>query len=372
MINIPLHPQTFGERSRLVAAAPDLYVHAFRYASGVEGLSVTTPRLELEVLPFRGQQIWRLRIDGEDVGMRGMLAAPTAAPTLPESFGAMFYHCGLLGIAAPGPDDDHPLHGELPQAAMQAAALEIEEAPEGIRLRITGYYEHTRVFAAHYLAKPSVALTVGAATIEVAMHVTNLMGAPFRFAYLGHANFRPVDGARLHYSAPYDTAHVRVRQDVPAHLGAGPPGYRDLLAHFAANPTAHHHLAPGQAFDPEVVFLIDYMADEEGWAHSLQVHPDGRADWIAHRPDQCPRAVRWLSRTPDQDCIAIAEPTTSGIEGRTAEERAGRLAELAPGATWKATMRMGRLGPDDAVRMVAHVDRVGGRQQGPSPRSEVG
>lgn len=109
------------------------------------------------------------------------------------------------------------------------------------------------------------------------------------------------------------------------------------------------------------MFLIDYLADDEGWAHSLQVHPDGCADCIAHRPEECPRAVRWLSCTPDQDCIAMAEPTTSGIEGRAAEEQAGRLAVMAPGASWQATMRLGRLAPDEAARMVAHVDRVAGR-----------
>jgi hypothetical protein len=170
-----------------------------------------------------------------------------------------------------------------------------------------------------------------------------------------------VDEGRLHYAAPYDAAHVRVREEVPAHLGEGPPGYRDLLARLAADPAGHHHLAPGQPFDPEVVFTIDYLADDEGWAHSLQVHPDGRADWFAHRPEECPCAVRWLSRTPDQDALALCEPTTSGIEGRAAEERAGRLAELAPGGTWRARMRMGRLGADEAARMVAHVDRVAGR-----------
>lgn len=361
MITIPLHPSVFGDRERPVMSAADLEVRAFRYASGVEGLRVLSPRVEMEVLPFRGQQVWRLRLDGAEAGMRGMLAEPTAAPTLLESFGAMFYHCGLLGTAAPGPGDSHPLHGELPQAPMGAAALEVGEGPGGTRLRITGAYEHATAFAAHYRAEPSVALKAGEATVEVVMRVTNLAGVAFRFAYLGHANFRPVDGARLHYSAPYDAAHVRVRQEVPAHLGAEPPGYRELLARFAADPAAHHHLAPGRPFDPEVVFLIDYLADDEGWAHSLQVHPDGKADWIAHRPAECPRAVRWLSRTPDQDCIAIAEPTTSGIEGRAAEERAGRLALLAPGGTWQATMRMGRLGPDEAAAMVAHLDRVAGR-----------
>lgn len=361
MITVPLHPALFGERERLAAQGAGVEVRAFRYPSGVEGLRVLTPRVEMEVLPFRGQQLWRLCLDGEDVGMRGMLFEPTAMPALLESFGAMFYHCGLLGTAAPGPGDAHPLHGELPQAPMGAAALEVEEGPGGTRLRITGAYEHARAFAAHYRAEPSIALVAGEATVEVAMRVTNLSGVPFRFAYLGHANFRPVDGAQLHYSAPYDPTHVRVRQDVPTHLGDGPPGYRELLARFAADPALHHHLAPGQSFDPEVVFLIDYLADEQGWAHSLQVHPDGRADWIAHRPDECPRAVRWLSRTPDQDCVAIAEPTTSGIEGRAAEERAGRLATLASGSTWQATMRIGRLGPDEAARMVAHVDRVAGR-----------
>ena len=36
------------------------------------------------------------------------------------------------------------------------------------------------------------------------------------------------------------------------------------------DPEVHHVLAPDLAFDPEAVFFIDYLADEDGWAHTMQ------------------------------------------------------------------------------------------------------
>ena len=85
-----------------------------------------------------------------------------------------------------------------------------------------------------------------------------------------------------------------------------------------------------RSLDPEVVFFVDYTADRDGWAHSLQVHPDGTADYIAHRPDQLNHGVRWISRTPDQDTLGIILPATAESEGYTAEKAKGYLRTLAP------------------------------------------
>ncbi len=108
-------------------------------------------------------------------------------------------------------------------------------------------------------------------------------------------------------------------------------------------------LAPGMAFDPEAVFFIDYLADETGWAHSMQLHPDGNVDYIGHRPDQLPKGNRWISRTADQDAIAMVEAGTCEPEGFLTERKKGNVKHLAPGSTFKADFRIGSLSQSEAA-----------------------
>ena len=121
-----------------VAKSHDTTVIALRLASGIEALRIVMPRLSLLVLPYRGQQVWQAWVDGRPLGMLGMTEEPRAGDTLLESFGAFLFHCGLLGTAAPGPENDHPLHGELPLAPMDEAWIEIGEEPGRTQLRICG------------------------------------------------------------------------------------------------------------------------------------------------------------------------------------------------------------------------------------------
>jgi hypothetical protein len=160
--------------------------------------------------------------------------------------------------------------------------------------------------------------------------------------YLAHINFRPVNGARLFYSARVSPETVRVRTSIPAHIKVG-PGYQDLIARLATHPELHHEILPNQRYDPEAVFSIDYVPDDQGYGHTLQVLPDGSADYVRHRVAQLPRVLRWLNRTADQDAIAMAEVATAEGEGYTREKAKGNVPSLAGGATWCCDMDMGVL-----------------------------
>ena len=134
-------------------------VSAFRYASGIEALRVSNARGEIIVLPFKGQQIWRARFDGRDLTMKSMFDEPVDTQVYLETYGAFMIHCGLTGLGAPGPEDSHPLHGEIPNAPFQKAWLEIDEASQ--RITIGGSYRHTVAFSTNYLATAKVAMDGG-------------------------------------------------------------------------------------------------------------------------------------------------------------------------------------------------------------------
>ena len=175
--------------------------------------------------------------------------------------------------------------------------------------------------------------------------------------YLAHANFRPVDDGRLVYSALCTPENVRVRSSIPSHIRPA-AGYREFLQELQAHPEKHNVLSPGLAFDPEVVFFVDYQVDEAGWAHTLQVHPDGSADFISHRPDQLDHGVRWISRTPDQDALGMVLPATAEPEGYTAEKAKGNLKVLAGGAEWRCDMELGALSPHEAKVLEARIKSI--------------
>jgi len=257
-------------------------------------------------------------------------------------------------MGVPSKEDTHPLHGELPNAPYQSAWLVVGEDVHGLYLGLSGEYQHTVAFNHNYIARPLVKLYAGSALFRVELTVTNLKHSEMELMYLAHANFRPVDNGRLIYSALCDPQHVRVRRSIPSHIRP-PAGYLEFLEELALRPEKHHLLSPELRFDPEVVFFIDYLADEEGWAHSMQLHPDGSADYIAHRPDQLDKGIRWISRTADQDALGIVLPATAEPEGYLAEKAKGNLKIIPPLGEFRCEMVMGVLTPQEAEQMAAKI-----------------
>lgn len=352
---IELHRSSFDDRENRLLETGEFTVSGFRYGSGIEALRIRNARGEIIVLPFKGQQIWRAGFDGRDLTMKSMFDEPVDTQVYLETYGAFMIHCGLAGLGAPGPDDTHPLHGELPNAPFQAAWLEIDES-EGT-VTVGGSYRHTVAFSTNYLATARVTMKAQSALLGVSLAVENLKQTPMELMYLAHANFRPVDHGELHYTASYDASSVRVRTSIPSHISPK-PDYMAFIEKLAADPLPHHRMDPALAFDPEVVFSIDMIADGDGVAHAMQIHPDGSADYIGFRPDQAPICTRWVCRTPDQDGLGIAFPATAEVEGYTAEKAKGHVIELAGGATWNIDIAMGLLTVAEAAGVRDRIDAV--------------
>ena len=127
-------------------------------------------------------------------------------------------------------------------------------------------------FMYNYTATPLVKLYAGAKEAHVSLCCRNCKRTPMEYMYLAHANYLPVDGGRIVYSAKVSPQTVRVRRSIPSHVSPG-PDYLEFLKRLGERPEEHHILDASLSFDPELVFGIDYNADDEGWAHTLQVHP---------------------------------------------------------------------------------------------------
>jgi hypothetical protein len=352
-----LQPSMFSERERLLLESGAFRASGFRYDSGVCALRISNDRGELVMLPFQGQQIWSAHFDDRELTMKSMFDEPRNTRTYLETYGGFLLHCGATAMGVPGPSDTHPLHGDLPNAPYQKASLVIDEDEQGSYLALTGKYQHTVAFNYNYTAEPLVKLHQGSGLISVNLSISNLKNTAMPMMYLAHVNFRPVNDSRLVYSAITTPEHVRVRTSIPSHIHPL-PGYREFIQELAENPTKHHILKSDLAFDPEVVFYIDYLMDDQGWAHSLQVHPSGEADYISHRPSELSKGVRWISRTPDQDALGLLLPATAEPEGYSAESQKGNVLELGPHSQYDFQMVMGSLTTSEAKAIENKITQI--------------
>lgn len=344
---VTLRPKYFGEKERTFIEHAGLTASLFCFDTGVAAVRVRNARGEITVLPFQGQQVWDARFDDRVITMKSMFTQPQATREYLANYGAFLIHCGATAMGNPSKDDTHPLHGELPNAPYGEAHLAVGSDENGPYIAVGGEYRHTIAFSLNYTARPRVLLRDGATMMSASMEIANLKKTPMDLMYMAHVNFRPIDNARLAYSAPCSRETVRVRTVIPSHVHPTET-YRAFLKELSENPAKHNVLAPGLAFDPEVVFFLSYKADADGWARSIMVHPDGYASAIRHKPDQLDHGVRWISRTPDQDCFGLCLPSTAEPDGYLAEKAKGNLRSLAGGQRVRFDYEAGLLTPAEA------------------------
>jgi len=354
---IHIAPQFFGEAEKALVEHGPLAASAFRFGSGVCGLRLKNELGQLVLLPFQGQQIWSAQFNGRELTMKSMFAEPQPTRQYLETYGAFLVHCGAMAMGVPGKEDSHPLHGELPNAPYQRAYLVVGQDSKGRYIGLGGEYQHTVAFTCNYVALPLVKLYAASTLFDLSMTIRNLKRSEMELMYLAHINFRPVDNGRLVYSAPCTPQHVRVRKSIPSHVHPK-PGYRELLEELQRHPEKHNLLSPDLLFDPEVVFTIDYLADQEGWAHSMQIHPDGSADYVRHRPAQLDKGVRWICRTADQDAMGLVLPATAEPEGYSAEKAKGNIKVIPAGGEFRFEIEMGMLTPAEAQQVEAKIARI--------------
>ena len=356
-VEIDLRAVRFEAQPVTLLQSNSMIARVFRFSTGVEALTIVTPVGETTFLPFKGQQVWDARFHGRRLTMRSMFDEPQMTDDYLSTYGAFLIHCGVTAMGGPGPADTHPLHGELPNARFQSARLIAGTDPQGPYLALAGAFHLARAFSFNYRFHAEVMLRPDATYLDVAVSVENLRQVPLDVMYLAHINFLPVDNGRLVDTVRNDRADIVVRQDHPA----GPQissAQRRLVAELAGDPSLHRHLAPGRRIDPEIVLFLTCEADGDGWAHGLHLHPDGRADFVSYRPDELPIGVRWISRLGDEDALGLILPSTSGVDGYTAEKAKGRVVTLAGGGVYSCRYRCGALDAAGAGALARHIETL--------------
>ena len=344
---IDIYPEQFSRMETTLVKSGKLSAHLFRFPSGVQAVRLVNDVGHLVMLPFQGQQVWKAVMHGRNLTMSTIFDQPYPNREMLGTFGGFLVHCGATTIGSPGPKDNHPVHGELPNAIYETAQVVLGEDEAGTYIGLTGVYRHQKTFNYNYIAQPMVRLYQGSSIFQVSMTVTNLRASPLPMMYLAHINFRAVDNGQICYSTPCDPRHVMVRSSIPGHLVVKPT-YRDFIEQLKSHPEAHLVLKPELDFDPEIVFYINYLADEAGWARAMQVHPDGSADIVMHRTEQLNKGLCWISRMPDQQAIGF-EPGTAEVEGFTIEKEKGNLRYINMGESFHCDIKTGYLSAPEAV-----------------------
>jgi hypothetical protein len=160
--------------------------------------------------------------------------------------------------------------------------------------------------------------------------------------YLAHINFLPVENARIIDSALEGSDYLHVTH-VFKDLYQSNEDYRQMIDGFTQDPEKHRDFAPGGVIDPEVVLAINPLPGKDGWASSLQLHPDGAADFVSYRPSEFAHSLRWICRSADQEALGLLLPSTAEPDGYLAERAKGNLVIVNPKSEARFAFECGAL-----------------------------
>lgn len=356
---IYLEKAFFSEKERILAENSRLSASVFLYGSGVHGLRIKNKRGKITVLPFQGQQIWECIFDDRNLTMKSMFKEPEATQSFTHNYGGFLLHCGASAMGNPSKEDIHPVHGELPNAAYQKAFLRCGCDKGGCYMAFGGQYEYIEAFRHHYIAEPLVKMYENSTVMDISMSITNLRNSSMELMYLMHINFMLKNGSKLIYSAGSMPEDIIVHIN-PSDIEKSPEKgeFTSFLNNLERDPGLHNHILPNQPYDPEIVFTIDYKYDDEGRAYSMQVHPDGYADYVCHRPGELDHGIRWIARTCDENAIGLLLPATADHKGYLAEKSKGNIKILSTGEKAEYHVNAGLLAPKEVEMVKKRIEKI--------------
>lgn len=352
-MKLNLQKNFFSETKKELISYGAFKISAFRYISGVEALEVENSRCSFIFTPFKGQQIWHFKVDGEEISMQTTVKEPTDATVYLKNYGGFLYHCGVTSFGAP--DIEHPHHGEIPNEIYNSAYISCGEDNEGKYILLGGELYHDTAFVRKYKFAPEIKLYENSSVFKITVNLENQRAYPMEYMYLCHINFKPFDGAKLICSAKADSEHMRVYKT------EGSKELTDYMDKVEKDFTIMETVgAAGQCYDPEICFGIKFDCDENKRAYSLQYNDNG-ACYVSHPTDVLSYGIRWISRTQNEDSMGMVLPATGEHLGYANAKEKGQIKVLAPNEKLSFYMEAGYLDKDNADKVKTKIEEINKR-----------
>jgi len=300
-------------------------VRAFRFRTG-SGLS-------FDVLPDRGMDLGAAEHGGAPLAWLSPTGVVTPSFHEPEgegwlrSFhGGLLVTCGLQNVGPPDEDKGLGLHGRASNIPASGVSCDAIWDERGCVLQARGQLRESRVFGPNLVLRRTISARVGESSILVEDSVENEGFEPEPLMVLYHIN--------LGWPLLDETSRL-VGPGRP-----GPPEPRDEEADRGLE-AWDRFSTPAPGFR-ERVFYHRPAAGEDGWAVARLENPalsGGLAFSVGFRPEELPEFVQW-TMTGEGTYVLGLEPATSRVEGRAAEEEAGRVILLGPGESRRHRLRL--------------------------------
>lgn len=313
----------FTEKEYILFENPEFKAITFKYPSGIEAIRLENSKGFVTVLPFYGQIIWDAEFCGKNLKMKNMFNEPKWGATIIDTYGCFAFHSGLIRNGCPSPEDDHPLHGEMPCAIMDKAWLSISENS----LSIGGSVEYVKGFGDHYLAEPELTLNAQSSLFEIQMKVTNLASVDMPLQYMCHMNYCYEHGASFTQNIP--TEAIRLRETIPAHVKPTPE-WLAFNEQIKQGKYTLNSLINDQMYNPEIVFFIDNLQQYQENLEYRMSSPDGNTYLTKFSSNDFNYATRWILYNKDQQVGAFVLPATCRPEGYLAAKNTGSLIMMKP------------------------------------------
>lgn len=342
----------------------DLRTRHGRFVGGaadqVEVVEIDTGAVRVMVLPTRGMSIWYMESGGVRFGWNSPVNGPVHPSQVPvyepsglgwlSGFDELVVRCGLESNGAPEHDAagtlTYPLHGCIGNLAADSLSIEYDEASG--RLELIGEVRESRLFFKNFTLRSRLRVNAGSALVELLDDVTNELSRPATMQLLYHINVGPPvlgEGATLQVPleelAPKDSLSAGEIEQWNQY-GGPVTGYAERV--YFAKPRADE--------SSECVALLRSADEERGLAVSFNVKG-------------LPRFILWKNTADERDgYVTGLEPATNYPNGRSFEEKQGRVVEIGPEET--ASFRVS-LNPLTSAESVAEVSERVAAIQGDEP-----
>lgn len=355
---ITLRKSLFTEKERFFFNYKSLVVSTFIYESGIHAVKIKNKDGYIIMLPFKGQQIWEAFFDGRSLRMKSLFDEPRDTENFINSYGCFMMHCGALRMGCPGPEDDYQLHGELPYATYPKAELIYGEDEKGIYVGVTGEFEYKKGFADYYRAIPTVKLHEKSSKIDILMDIENLSNYPMELMYMCHVNFSPSDNGEILQTLSWENTDMVVRTTIPDFVKPSKK-YLNFLQQLKVNPKETKILKVEDEYDPEICFSFNNVkTDNQGFAHFMQKHEDGKSDYVSYKPEEFPLGTRWILKAKNNKVLGLALPATANSDGYTIEKKKGHVQEILPKTKVSFSVVAGALDEKGTEKMAKEIDII--------------